>query len=111
MKHIKKFESFQLDEGILDDMKAKVKGWFKGDKEEDPVDQKPSISTMKKNSARYDPLPAKRPYEDESYYDEEDEDYYEVEEFDEDGEEFDEDGYYYEDEDEDYYEEDEEEEY
>ena len=62
MKHVKKFESFQLDEGILDDMKAKVKGWFKGDKEEDPVDQKPSISAMKKNSARYNaPLPAQRP--------------------------------------------------
>jgi hypothetical protein len=53
MKHIKEFNSFQLNEGLFD----KVKGWFKGDKEEEPVGQKPSISAMKNNSTR----PTQRP--------------------------------------------------
>ena len=55
MKHIKEFNSFKLNEGVFD----KVKGWFKGDKEEEPVSQKPSISAMNKNSTR----PAQRPDE------------------------------------------------
>jgi hypothetical protein len=44
MKNIKGFNSFQLNEGILNDMKSKVKGWFKGDEQEKLVGQPRQIS-------------------------------------------------------------------
>jgi len=46
MKHIKLFESFKMNEGILDDMAKKTLNWFKGDKEKPKEDLQDSQSEV-----------------------------------------------------------------